>query len=75
VGKLDPASVAPIAVNTTAMNGVPLRFVSGSARQYADATRPSAEVQSVPSFTAASKHANAEMPSIKKENQNQKSAT
>ena len=64
--------MAPIAVNTTEIEWSPAeRFVSGSARQYAVATRPSVDVQSVPSFTAASNQANAGIPFIKENSQNQ----
>ena len=64
--------MAPIAVNTTEIEWSPAeRFVSGSARQYAVATRPSVDVQSVPSFTAASNQANAGIPLIKENSQNQ----
>ncbi len=38
------------------------------------ATRPSVDVQSVPSFTAASNHANAGIPFIKEENRNPNTA-
>jgi hypothetical protein len=48
------------------MNGAPLSgSYLGPHGQYASATRPSVDVQSVPSFTAAPNHANAGIPFIK----------
>jgi hypothetical protein len=44
----------------------------GRIRLVRNTTNPPVDVQSVPSFTAASNHANAGIPFIKEENQNQK---
>ena len=65
--------MAPIAVNTTCIEWSPAeRFVSGSARQIASVTRPSVDVQSVPSFTATSNQVNAAIPSVEEKNSNTK---